>query len=324
MAPAPAPARTRSRTPAAGLYPARRGRTPRTGRAGTAAPVAPLGVWPVWPHRPDDPQSTVAALIGTYTRPRNRVLLLAPPAPAGSDAGWDWPAQLRTPGPALTRLRRRIQVRTAAPHPPSTDPVPEDRGPRPEPGPHARTCPPDPPDPPFAATRGPEAAGGPAAWTAAWTGCRPDTAGPHRAGPDRVGSDRVGSDRADLVVTAVDPHAPDWIAHLPWTGLLTRSGLLAVITYGDRRGRRWVDPLPVLTGLLTRAGLAWHDRIVLHHDLTEPRTAGRPEPGPEVRHERVHTELLLFSRARLSPVRLTPARLAPVRRSGAGAGGRDA
>ncbi|HVQ94229.1 MAG TPA: hypothetical protein VMU51_24530, partial [Mycobacteriales bacterium] len=140
----------------------------------------------------------------------------------------------------------------------------------------------------------------PAGGTAAASGPGQDT---DRRPADRDG---VGGDWADLVVTAVDPHGPDWVTRLPWTDLLTRSGLLAAITHGDRRGGRWVDPLPALVAALTEAGLVWHDRIVLHHQpSTRPSTvdrgaAGRAELGPTVRHERAHTDLLLFGQQRLT------------------------
>lgn len=303
MAPAPAPAPTR--TPAASPDPARRHRTRparrtrQARRAGTPAPAVPVSVWS---HRPDDPQSTLVALIGTYTRPRDLVVLLAPPGLAGPDSGAGWRTQLSSPGPAVTRLRRRIQTRTAAaPHPPSPDPACYGRGSLPAPGPGAGTRP---AQTPAATTRGPGTDGG----AGARIGRGPDTGrcgtgqdiGQDTAAPHRVRPDQTGSERAHLVVTAVDPHALDWIAHLPWTGLLTCPGLLAVVTLGDRREVRWVDPLPVLTGSLTGAGLAWHDRIVLHHDPAEP-APGPPDPGTAARHLRVHTELLLFAVAQPTP-----------------------
>jgi hypothetical protein len=232
-------------------------------------------------------------------------VLFTPPVPAWLDAGTDWTAQLSTPGPALARLRRRIQVRTDRPdHRPSTGLAHDDRGPTPEsgPGPATPTGPPD--------LRSQTGAGAdPAGSTSAFTSPDPDT------DPQPAGRGGDGGDRADLVITAVDPHAPDRVARLPWTDLLTRSGLLAVITHSDRHGGWWVDPLPALVAALTAAGLVWHDRIVLHHQpstrpsTADPGAASRAELGPAVRHERAHTDLLLFAQQRLTQ---------------AGWGGRDA
>ncbi|HVQ90224.1 MAG TPA: hypothetical protein VMU51_04240 [Mycobacteriales bacterium] len=302
MPPVPTP------TPPTAAPPTSRRRTRTAGPPGTAALAT------VWPHDPQNPQATLAALLAAYTDPGDRVVLLTPPGPASLDAGTDWTAQLARRGPALARLRRRIQVRTDRPdHRPPTGPAHDDRGPAPEsgpgsgPGPATPTNPPDPRSP-----TGPDTV--PAGGTAP-AGTGPDTG---RRPANRTGT---GVDRAELVVTAVDPHAPDWVARPPWTNLLTRSGLLAAITHSDRRGGRWVDPLPALAAVLTAAGLVWHDRIVLHHQPSTGRStvdraaASRAELGPTVGHERVHTDLLLFA----PQPRLTRAG----GRSG-GRGGRDA
>jgi hypothetical protein len=284
MAPAPTP------TPPTAAPPTPRRRTRPAGPPRTAALAT------VWPHDPADPQATLAALITTYTHPGHRVVLLTPPGPAWLDTRTDWTAQLARRGPALARLRRRIQVRTDRPdHRPSTGPAHADRGPAPGSGP-GPAMPSGAPDPRSRTSPGADPAGG----TAAPASPGPDT---DRRPADRGGT---GGDRADLVIIAVDPHAPDWVAWPPWTDLLTRAGLLAVITHSDRRGGRWVDPLPALVAALTGAGLVWHDRIVLHHQpSTRPSTAdraaaGRAELGPTVRHERAHTDLLLFGQQRLT------------------------
>lgn len=278
MAPAPPP------TPPTAAPPAPRRRTRPAGPPPTAALAT------VWSHDPGDPQATLAAVIATYTHPGHRVVLLTPPGPAWLDAGADWTAQLSGPGPALARLRR-LQVRTGRPdHRPPTDPAGDLRGLISESGP-GPAVPAGPPAPRSRTGHGAHAAAGAAAATSPGQD-------PARRPADRFGP---GFGRADLVVTAVDPHAPDWVARLPWTDLLTRSGLLAAITHSDRRGQWWVDPLPALVAALTAAGLVWHDRIVLHHQpptgpsTASRATAGRTRPGPAAGHERVHTDLLLFA-----------------------------
>jgi hypothetical protein len=145
-------------------------------------------------------------------------------------------------------------------------------------------------------------------------GVPPGPTGPDRAG--RTGRDDAGSVRADLVITAVDPVDPGRVHQLPWTGLLTPTGTLAVFTRCHRTGGRWVDPLPALTAALTAAGLIWTGHIaVLDPHLDGPGVADhpgddqpavtdaragvhRPEPEPPVRHRPACTDLLMFRPAR--------------------------
>jgi hypothetical protein len=292
---------------------------PRHQTRPTVAVSEPLSVWP---HRRAEP--ALAAVITTYTHRRDRVLLLTPPPHTDhngtSPRDWDrgLAERLVEPGPDLTRLGRHVSVRTSLPptHRPGSG---SGSGPGSSAAPDrppARPAPdtPEPADPPTLSGRSDSTADGQASPDPDPTG---QTHAGSDAGPVAVAGrpapvDGVDRPRAKLIITAVAPDAVGWVAQVPWQRLLTRSGVLAVITHGDRIGGRWVDPLPALIGLLTGAGLAWHDRVVLHH-------------GPPAAAGRAHTELLLFTpTAPTRRLHTPPARPDTAARAAGAGDGRDA
>ncbi|WP_076844169.1 MULTISPECIES: hypothetical protein [Protofrankia] len=245
-------------------------------------PDTPVTVWPCPPARQQEhgpaPSWLGAAVTRTaalYTQPGQTVLLLAPPAGnpvpmpgsrAGEDAAGRHPFDdLPQAAEALLRLGRRVRTRTASP---IRRPPGHEENPTSPSGPGLDRH---------------HAAGG-------------------RTGPGPA--DR-GPDRADLLVTAVIPTASGWVHQVAWDALLTPTGILAVITHGDRRGGRFVDPTPLLVDTAWRAGLVLADRIVLveipldsdhptvdlSHGLLPPPLTGCGAT------RRVHSDLLLFTPA---------------------------
>ncbi|HWD00842.1 MAG TPA: hypothetical protein VG674_00005, partial [Amycolatopsis sp.] len=71
----------------------------------------------------------------------------------------------------------------------------------------------------------------------------------------------------DLIITALDPHATDWLGHADWDTLLTPRGLIAVVTHSDVRDGRLRDPHSVLLKTTGRRGLRCLDHIAV---LTAP------------------------------------------------------
>jgi hypothetical protein len=195
---------------------------------------------------------TILTLVTTYTRPGDRVLLLTPPAPPHTPP--------RTPGRThngdpytglaeavwtVARLGRGADTATAAPAP----------------------------DYPSERTDSPRHAG-------AESGSRPrlsrlclhpatdpDTDSAHLR--DRAGGRPRGG--FDLIITALDPHATDWLGHTDWDALLTPRGLAAVVTHSDSHGGRLLDPYPAMVDTLGNRGLRCLDHIAV---LTAPT------PGP--------------------------------------------
>ena len=293
-------------------------------RGGRRPPAGPPGT--VWPHHPGGTADTLAEIIGRYARPGHRVLLLPPPTDAarprtgpGREPDWAW--HLAHPGPGLAR-HHHVQVRTGPPPGPvsPTGPAPRTGLATARTGPSARSRSGLP-----AGTRvaGPDPASAP-------PGPPPD-----RPQPDHPGPGSPSPVRAGLVVTAAGPHGCGWVPGLPWSGLLTPSGTLAVLTRCHRSAGRWVDPLPALTAALATAGLAWTDHITLPDPGLEPgpRTLGpagsqpaayahpgpaRVDPQPPVRHHPAHTDLLLFRPVRQPRQPSQPRRTRPTQtRSGA-------
>ncbi|WP_156096589.1 hypothetical protein [Amycolatopsis jejuensis] len=138
----------------------------------------------------------------------------------------------------------------------------------------------------------------------------PNTDSTHR---DRLTSDRPGGG-FDLIITALDPHATDWLAHTDWDALLTTRGLVAVVTHSDTCGGRLLDPLPVLVGTFNASGLRCLDHIaVLTAPTSDPAahpagidgdsSATRPHALPartgaagSLPLRRDHRDLILFTR----------------------------
>ncbi|SEP54531.1 hypothetical protein [Amycolatopsis saalfeldensis] len=253
--------RRRTTTPAAHTGRNRRHARSRTATAGGTRTARPTTLWPFadaealpgtallagWLGR------TILTLVTTYTRPGDRVLLLTPPTPPHTPArafgrarGGDPYAGLAEAVWTVARLGRGVDTATATPVPD----YPEDdtgsawragagSGSRPRPG-RLGLHPVADPD--------------------------PDTAAPS----DRTGVRPRGG--FDLIVTALDPHATDWLAVTDWDALLTPHGLTAVVTHSDMRGGRMLDPHPALANTLGSHGLGCLDHIAV---LTAPA----PDPG---------------------------------------------
>jgi hypothetical protein len=238
--------------------------------------------------------TAVSKIVTTYTQPGQRVLLLTPspfvaPLPTRPSAAVR--SRLRH-GPydgllgagwTVVRLGRGIQTRTiAARH----DPLGEDPG-----GALA------------------ESKSGPGLPTASpptddHLGPSPD----RRPGLDPTAA-RHGPDHFDLIITAAQPHTLGWLRPTNWTGLLTPTGTLAVITHGDHSDGRLADPAGPLVRAARHTGLRYLDRIALLQvpirdgALAATRPAARDRyqtpTGPSttsVRHTQAHDDLFLFTR----------------------------
>ncbi|MEV6444706.1 hypothetical protein [Amycolatopsis sp. NPDC051716] len=258
----------------------------------------------VWPCAQDDLRegtgllanwllTAVIKIVTNYTQPGQRVLLLdaapylAPPASwpttAVRNRPWRGPyAGLLEAGWTVVRLGRGIQTQTAVAHP---DPVGE-----------------HPVDGPAESESGP---GLPAESPSADHAVGPST--DRAAEPDPAATGH-GPDRYDLIITAAEPHTLDWFRPTDWTGLLTPTGTLAVITHGDRSGSRLTDPAGVLVRTAHHAGLRYLDRIALLRvpvrdgalAAATPATRDRSQAPSgrstsTVRHTQVHDDLLVFT-----------------------------
>ncbi|WP_216215730.1 hypothetical protein [Amycolatopsis aidingensis] len=223
---------------------------------------------------------TIVTLVTTYTRPGDRVLLLTPSAPlhaprraCGRPHDGSPYAGLAEAVWTVARLGRGADTATAAP----------------------------PPD-------DPREHSDPAERTAGESGPRPRLSrlGLHPAtdpGPESAHRPRHAGGRTrgtfDLIITAADPHATDWLAHTAWDTLRTPHGLTAIVTHSDMRAGRLVDPQPAIVRTLSHHGLQWSDHItVLDTPVPDPAPGG-PAPAvadtaPPVRT--VHHDLLLFGR----------------------------
>lgn len=235
--------------------------------------------------------TAVVKIVTTYSQPGQRVLLIEPatcvsPAglhPVNDGGGQSWPgpyAGLHEAGWTVVRLGRGIQTQTAAAHP-------EQEG--------EHLC-------AESGTGLAESVSSPTndrlVTTSTYTNSEPDPA-PSRPCPDRY----------DLVITAAEPRALDWLRPVDWSRVLTPTGSLAVITHSDRSGGRLIDPAASLVRTADRAALRYLDRIAL---LRAPVRDGalavaaptkRPRShtstravATSVRHEQVHDDLLVFTR----------------------------
>ncbi|SED61863.1 hypothetical protein SAMN04489727_8606 [Amycolatopsis tolypomycina] len=234
--------------------------------------------------------TAVVKIVTAYTQPGQRVLLLAPapylgPSTSSSPIG----ARNRSrPGPygglheaswTVVRLGRRVQTQTAvAPQ----EPIGEHRG---------------------------------RALAKSESGPRPGSGGPTGVGVgapparDRSGLDTtatvVGPERYDLIITAPGPRPGDWFRPADWADALNPTGILAVITHGDRVEGRLIDPAGSFVRAAQDAGLRYLDRIaLLRAPVRNGALAAAAPPAqpavPPARHARVHDDLLVFARKPVS------------------------
>lgn len=234
--------------------------------------------------------AAVVKIVTAYTQPGQRVLLLAPapylgPSTLSSPIG---DRHRSRPGPygglheaswTVVRLGRRVQTQTAiAPQ----DPIGEPSG---------------------------------EALAKSESGLGPDSGGPtntrvgapparDRSGPDTTAT-VVSPDRYDLIITASGPRPGDWFRPADWADALNPTGILAVITHGDRVEGRLIDPAGSLVHAAQGAGLRYLDRIALlrapvrNGALAAVAPAAQPAVPP-ARHARVHDDLLIFARKPVS------------------------
>ncbi|PKV90283.1 hypothetical protein ATK30_1027 [Amycolatopsis echigonensis] len=187
---------------------------------------------------------TVVTLVTTYTRPGDRVLLLTPPpSPRALRRAVDG-TRSATPYAGLaeavwtvSRLGRGADAATAAPAPGY-------------PAEHPDSAP----------CAGSESG---SRLRLGRFGLHP-VAEPH---PDSARPRRRDGDRPhggfDLIITALDPHATDWLAHTDWDALLTPGGLIAVVTHSDVRDGRLRDPHATALSTLGSRGLRCLDHIAV-------------------------------------------------------------
>lgn len=257
--PHPEPGRRHRRLPHRDTASLRRGRhrAPRTTPATAAARrPRPATFWsfadaemlpgtallPGWLGR------TIVTLVTTYTRPGDRVLLLTPPpsprAPqhaAGNARSAEAYAGLAEAVWTVARLGRGADSATTAPapddpaeHTDSSRPAGAESGLRPRLGRLGLHPVPEP---------------------------HPDSARPrHRDGDGPRGG-------FDLIITALDPHATDWLTRTDWDALLTPRGLLATVTHSDSRDGWLRDPHATVLNTLGSQGLRCLDHIAV---LTAP------------------------------------------------------
>ncbi|HVV12136.1 hypothetical protein [Amycolatopsis sp.] len=246
--------------------------------------------------------TAVVKIVTTYTEPGQRVLLLASPggslrtasAPAevGSGRGHGPYAGLQEAAWTVVRLGRGIQTYTAGPiESPTADGIAE------------RSMPP---------VHAPESDGD--LGRTDQDPVRGGRSGPRAAIASASGPAADPSERFDLIITAVDPHAPGWVHAWDWDRLLAFHGTLAVVTHGDHRAGRLTDPTGALVRLIQQTGLTYRDHAALlwvpvRQDaldigagsatgcLAAPgRAAGAPSTPA-----RVHSDLLVFTRFPAAP-----------------------
>ncbi|GGM81682.1 hypothetical protein GCM10011609_17130 [Lentzea pudingi] len=240
----------------------------------------------VWPCAQDDFGEGTGLLAGwlltavvkavtTYTRPGQRVLLLEPAEPCRSGAY----AGLREAAWTVVRLGRGVQTQTVVARSEEDERLSAESG-------HGLGASVDSP-------------------TSDGLAGLPT---PAESGVD--GSRRgLGPDRYDLVVAAADPRTLSWFRPTDWSCVLSPSGVLAVLTHGDRASHRLADPASSLVRAADSAGLLYRDRIALLRSPVRDgalvvmppfgnvsaRTSTRPPTTP-IRHVRVHEDLFVFAR----------------------------
>ncbi|NBH04539.1 hypothetical protein [Amycolatopsis sp. SID8362] len=239
--------------------------------------------------------TAVVKIVTGYTQPGQRVLLLAPapylgPSPSSSPIG---DRHRSRPGPygglheaswTVVRLGRRVQTQTAvAPQ----DPIGEHHGEalaESGSGPRLRL-------------------GGP---TDVGVGAPPARG---RSEPDTTAT-VVGPDRYDLIITASGPRPGDWFRPADLADVLNPTGMLSVITHGDRVEGRLIDPAGSFVRAAQGAGLRYLDRIALLRAPVRNGALAAAAPAvqpavPPARHARVHDDLLIFARKRVSKAAVT-------------------
>lgn len=255
----------------------------------------------VWPCAQDDPcegtgllagwlLTAVVKIVTTYTRPGQRVLLLEPatylapsePRAANDGRGQSVPgpyAGLHEAGWTIVRLGRGVQTQTTVTHS--------------DPGEHLDT----------------ESGCGLRESVDSPTVDEPAGPSTHEdSGPDS-GPSGLSPDRYDLVIAAAGPGSSGWLRSVDWGSVLTPTGVLAVVTQGDRSGNRLTDPARSLVRAADSAGLRYLDRIALLRApirdgalvVTTPTSRTRSHNSTRpltqlVRHVQVHDDLLVFTR----------------------------
>jgi hypothetical protein len=111
-----------------------------------------------------------------------------------------------------------------------------------------------------------------------------------------------------LIIVAAEQRALDIVRPTDWAGQLTETGILAVVTHGDRARGQFADPADALSAAAHGTGLHYLDRIAL---LTAPirdsvlaatgsgaagrSSARRSTFGLSSRHLPVHDDLFVFT-----------------------------
>ncbi|MFD8493345.1 hypothetical protein [Amycolatopsis sp. NPDC059657] len=267
----------------------------RSARGGARRP-RPATVWPFADVEPLPGTALLAGWLGraivtlvtTYTRPGDRVLLLAPPPPRpayptarGGVRGLDPYAGLAEAVWTVTRLGRTADTAT------TTDTLDD---------PHGRAD--------ALGVGAAESGSGPRLGRLRLTHpTDPDRATEHRLA--RVGSSSGG--RFNLIITAVHPGATDWLADTDWDTAMTPTGLLTVITHSDSRDGLLIDPTGSIATTICSSGRGWLDHIaVLSAPIpaargrgteADPLPAGEDSTSPgcgPLAVRSVHHDLLLF------------------------------
>ncbi|MCK2241844.1 MULTISPECIES: hypothetical protein [unclassified Crossiella] len=219
--------------------------------------------------------TAIIKIVTVYTRPGQRVLLLAPSC-SGLPLASIGP-EVRTPSRhreydcflearwAVFRLGRTVQVRAegqAAAHPGDSSP------------PHA------------------ESESGPGLLPAA-----PSRLGDGEVSPDQP-ADAItspGLDSFDLIIIAVESSASDHPELRYWPSRLTRRGTLAVITHSDRTASGFRDPTGTVVRTVRESGLCYLDHLAL---LREPVCQPRSDGGEDgLAGEQSFADLLVFTAA---------------------------
>lgn len=237
--------------------------------------------------------TAIIKIVTSYTRSGNHILLVTAPSFVRRGPRLrPTPNRTETPPSAyrglleaswsVARLGRTVQTLTAADGTDTLDGGPDWWGPEPE------------------SAFGPLSTGRDADTQSVWPT-------DHRHRCDTV-PPRPGSDRFDLIITAVEPLVLGRLDLTAWVGLLNPTGILAVITHGDRIAGRLNDPAGPLMYAEHVSGLRYLDRIALlrapvrHGGLATSPPAARDQhqataspPATPVWHERVHDDLFVFT-----------------------------
>ncbi|MGC7097668.1 hypothetical protein ACPZ19_23600 [Amycolatopsis lurida] len=208
---------------------------------------------------------TILTLVTTYTRPGDRVLLLAPLGPVQATLGEPRTREARPYAGlfeavwTITRLGRSVDTSTAS-----------------------------------EATDSPRQVG-----DESESRHRLDRISQPPACGSRTESGHRPQGRFDLVITAVEPRAADWLDHTDWDALVAQHGLVAVVTHGDfHRGRHIVPDTRIAITMSDHTFRCLEHIAVLSAPLPTPIASQQRQLAgdlPPVR--RVHHDLLLFARS---------------------------